>query len=119
MKPISHLFVWKEALALSVSVYRITDLFPASEKYGLVSQMRRASVSVLSNIAEGYGRHSKPDFSRFLSISLGSLYELQAQFALATALNYIDDQTCETIGYSMTTLQRRILALKNTLMVSK
>jgi len=115
MKPVSELFVWKDALDISISVYRITELFPVSEKFGLVSQMRRASVSVLSNIAEGYGRHSRSDFSRFLSISVGSLYELQAQFTLANALSFLDDDTYQAINKAMGILQRRILALKNSL----
>ena len=69
-------------------VYRLTESFPASELYGLTGQLRRAAVSVASNIAEGHGRESEKEFGRFLRISRGSLAELQTQLILAEGLGY-------------------------------
>ena len=82
--------VWKKAMDLAVDVYALTENFPSSETYGLTMQMRRAAVSVPSNIAEGQARVSTKDFKRFLSISLGSLFELETQLILANRLGYIE-----------------------------
>ena len=71
------------------SIYRITEKLPASEQWGLVSQMRRAAVSVPSNIAEGYGRQSSGNYIQFLSISRGSLLELETQIELCIRLKYL------------------------------
>lgn len=77
--------VWREALALAAFVYRVTSSFPAEERFGLTSQMRRAAVSVSSNIAEGSSRHSSSDFARFVEMASGSLYELVSQSFIATS----------------------------------
>ena len=77
-------------MSLSDSVFKITKSFPKSEDYGLTSQINRCVVSVPSNIAEGSSRSSNKDFSRFLEISLGSLYELQTQLILAEYQGYVD-----------------------------
>ncbi len=76
------LVVWQKAMVLVEHVYGFSKLFPSDERYGLTAQIRRAAVSVPSNIAEGYGRHSTSDYIRFLQISLGSLNELQTQLEL-------------------------------------
>jgi four helix bundle protein len=83
--------VWQLAMDLVVEVYAVTKQFPDSEKYGLGSQMQRAAVSVPSNIAEGAGRESNADFLRFLTISRGSLSELETQLLIAQRLNYVAD----------------------------
>lgn len=70
-------------------IYKETESFPDSEKYGLLSQIRRSSVSAPSNIAEGYGGNSKCKFNRFLNISMGSLFEVQTQLQIALTLNYM------------------------------
>jgi four helix bundle protein len=80
------LLVWKKAKALAVAVYRATDRFPKGELFGLTSQMRRAAISVASNIAEGQGRGSKKDFAKFLCMARGSLLELQTQLEIAEEL---------------------------------
>jgi four helix bundle protein len=78
--------VWQKAKSLAVEVYRATERFPKGELFGLTSQMRRASVSVASNIAEGQGRGSKPDFAKFLCMARGSLLELETQLEIAREL---------------------------------
>lgn len=74
-----ELLVWQKALKLSVKVYELTEKFPKEEIYGLTSQMRRASVSIVSNIAEGRNRGTRKDFAQFLRMALGSSAELEAQ----------------------------------------
>jgi four helix bundle protein len=85
------LHIWQDGIQLVELVYRITALFPASELYGLCSQMRRASVSVPSNIAEGAARQGEKEFIQFLYIALGSLSELETQAIIALRLKYIDE----------------------------
>ena len=81
-----NLLVWKKAIELTVCVYRLTREFPKEELYGLTSQMRRASVSVASNIAEGRGRLNHAEFRQFLGLAQGSIYELQTQLIVAKEL---------------------------------
>lgn len=83
--------MWQEAVGLVELVYRVTRTFPSSEAYGLSSQLRRAAVSVPSNIAEGYARSSTRDLLRFLSIAAGSLSELDTLIELAQRLGYLND----------------------------
>jgi four helix bundle protein len=85
------LLVWQKSMILTKQVYMITKSFPKEEVYGLTSQIRRCSISIPSNMAEGRGRNSDKEFVRFLQISLGSLYELQIQLELAISFNYISD----------------------------
>jgi len=83
------LVAWQKAMALAQEVYRVTSSFPDAEKFGMMSQMRRAAVSVASNIAEGFGRSSKAEFSRFLTMAKGSLFELQTQAELSRRLGWL------------------------------
>ena len=80
--------VWKEGITISLAIYKLTSQFPDSERFGLVSQMRRCAVSIPSNIAEGHARLSTREYLRFLSISLGSLAELETQVHLSKELGY-------------------------------
>ena len=82
------LFVWQRAIELSLAVYKLTAQFPREEIYGLTSQIRRASVSVASNIAEGQGRKSRGEFLQFLGNARGSNFEVQTQLVLAGKLGY-------------------------------
>lgn len=79
-------------MILVIDIYTITKTFPASEMYGLTSQLRRSAVSIPSNIAEGYGRNSTNDYKRFLQMAVGSLYELQTQIEIAFNLKYIEER---------------------------
>ena len=105
--------VWKEALALTKGIYSLTRDFPKEEIYGLTSQMRRAAVSVPSNIAEGAARGSRKDFIRFLYMAQGSLAELETQILLSRDLEFTDNDELEKdidrVGRMLTAL---IKALK-------
>ena len=81
---------WKRAYEMSLAVYELTSSFPGDEKFGLVSQVRRSAVSVVSNIAEGYGRGTEADYVRFLRLARGSLCEVEAQLLIAQGLGYGD-----------------------------
>jgi len=86
-----ELQVWQLAMDLSESVYRRSEDFPKDERFGLTSQIRRAAVSIPSNIAEGAGRNSNGEFNQFLGISVGSLFELETQLILASRFGYIEE----------------------------
>jgi four helix bundle protein len=83
-----ELKVWQKAIDIVEQVYLLTKSFPADEKFGLVSQMRRAAVSVPANVAEGYGRRHRGDYLRYLSVSRGSLLELETHLIVAQRLGY-------------------------------
>jgi four helix bundle protein len=87
-----ELLVWQRGVQLSLAVYRLTAGFPVEEKYGLCSQLRRAAVSIPSNIAEGYGRGTRKDYKQFLAIARGSTLEVQTQLLIASELGYGDLQ---------------------------
>ena len=89
MQDYHNLLVWKKSLEFVKLVYRLVKLFPVDEIYGLVSQLRRAAVSVLANIVEGRGKPTDKDFLKFLYIANGSLNECQCHFELALELGYI------------------------------
>ena len=82
------LVVWQRAIHLSLAIYKLTASFPGAEQFGLTSQLRRASVSVASNIAEGYGKLSKGEYVLYLGHARGSNFEVQTQLVLAAALGY-------------------------------
>ncbi|OHB75021.1 MAG: hypothetical protein A2Z25_03880 [Planctomycetes bacterium RBG_16_55_9] len=89
------LVVWQKAYRLVLEIYKITKDFPSFEMYGLAQQMRRAAVSIPSNIAEGYGRKHKAEYRQFLSVAYGSLSELETQYLLSVDLQYTEN--CEVI----------------------
>src|SRR3989344_2169686 len=90
MHQYNNLIVWQKSVKFSLKLYRITAKFPNSEKFGLISQIRRAGVSLPSNIAEGSKRSTKKDFRSFLVIASGSGAELETQLYIAKELNYIE-----------------------------
>src|SRR5690606_28578081 len=95
MKSHKDLTVYKSSIDLVVSVYNLTKNFPIEEKFGLTSQLRRASVSIPSNIAEGAARSSKKEFIKYLYISLGSLAEVETQLEIAGRLKFILENELE------------------------
>jgi four helix bundle protein len=90
-KPHKRLDVWQQAMRTVKNVYELTNTLPTDEKFGLVSQMRRAAISIPCNIAEGAARQGKREFKNFLSIARGSLSELDTQLELCLLLNYVND----------------------------
>src|SRR3990167_434932 len=91
------LVLWQKSLALAIDIQRATASFPRSELYGLVSQMRRAAVSVPSNIAEGSARRTTKDFTAFLHIARGSLAELETQLMVAESVGYLSPTASQTL----------------------
>lgn len=87
--PFTKLIIWQRAIELVKIVYALSKEFPADERYALTDQIRRAVVSIPSNIAEGYGRSSNADYGHFLAIARGSLYEVMTQMQVASELGYI------------------------------
>ena len=92
MKNFKDIKVWKKAHDLTLKVYKVTELFPKDERYGLTSQIRRAVSSIPTNIAEGCGKSTDSDFARFLDVSFGSASELEYQILLVKDLGYIDEE---------------------------
>jgi len=92
LKSFKELRVWKQSYELVLAIYQITKNFPKDELYGIVSQMRRASISIVSNIAEGYARKSKMEYIQFLSIAYSSLSELETQIMLSKDLSYLAEE---------------------------
>jgi len=100
---------WKEAKDFSVIVYKITSKIPSSEIYGITSQIKRAAVSIPSNIAEGAGRNTNKDFSRFIAIALGSAFELETQFIIASELNFIETKDIEELNLRLNKIQKMLV----------
>ena len=106
MHNIKELKIWNKAMELTVEIYKATEKFPKEETYGLTSQIRRAAVSIPSNISEGAGRNSKNEFRHFLSIANGSSYELQSQLVISNRLNLITDETTEILLTKIEEIQK-------------
>lgn len=94
VKHFSELIAWQKAMDLVEEIYRVTEPFPQREIFGITNQMRRAAVSIPSNIAEGQGRATTPDFVHFLHISRGSLQELETQVRLSRRLKFLGEPEC-------------------------
>ena len=103
-----ELKVWQKAMDLTTEIYKLVRLLPKEETYALSDQMRRAVVSIPSNIAEGQGRNSDKEFINFLSIARGSLWELETQIEICERLHYIDSNLTSTV-YSLTTEVSKML----------
>ena len=109
------LIVWQEAIKLAKAVYKLTEKFARQETYALADQIRRAVVSVPSNIAEGQARKAPGDFSRFLHIALGSLAEVDTQLILAQEFGYLSKEDVETVNEQIQSLRKKLYALINNL----
>lgn len=115
MNNLNDLKVWNKAVELSVEIYSLTGAFPEVEKFGLINQMRRAAVSVASNIAEGAGRNSKKEFKHFLAISYGSSYELLTQLEIAYKLNFCNENSFNNIKTKIIEVQKMNFSLQQKL----
>jgi len=97
MNRYKELRVWEESMDIVTKVYKVTSRFPDSEKFGLTSQLRRAAVSIPSNIAEGAGRNNPKEFNQFLGIALGSSCEIETQLEIAQRLGYIEKKELDIL----------------------
>ena len=111
LKNYKELKVWQKSYHVCLEIYRITKDFPKQETYGLTSQIRRAAVSVPSNIAEGYGRKTTPDYLRSLYIAYGSNCELETQVLLSGDLEYMKPKILETTTEAIEEVERMLKAL--------
>jgi four helix bundle protein len=107
--------VWQTAVELTLEIYRITESFPRSEQFGLTSQLRRASVSVASNLAEGHARTTRGEYRHFLSIARGSAIEVEVQLFLAEQIGYVESPRlitardhCDAVSRMITNLKRAL-----------
>jgi len=110
-----ELEVWKEAKQIALAVYELTERFPDREKFGLISQIQRAAISVASNIAEGSGRQHKKEFIHFLHLARGSLFELLTQIEISTELGLINEDDFDDLNERCVTLTKRLNSLINSL----
>ena len=114
IKNYRDLIVWQKSMELVELIYTRISEFPRNEEYCLSAQIRRSAISVPSNIAEGYGRNTRADYKRFLSIARGSLYELQTQIDIACRLNYLAD-TDNKLESSLKEIEKMLNSLFNKL----
>ena len=111
MKDFRNLQVWEKGHRLALACYRATNSFPNAERFGLISQMRRAAVSIPANIAEGCGKNGNGEFQRFLTIATGSASELEYHFLLAHDLGYLTEADYGTLDQSVVEIKRMLAAL--------
>ena len=111
MKSYRDLIVWQKAMTLVTLVYKLTNNFPKDEKFGLTSQIKRCSVSIPSNIAEGYGRNYTKDYTRFLQIARGSLFECQTQLEIGVNLGFTKNEEIESIQQLSIEIEKMLNAL--------
>ena len=103
--------IWIDSIELADMVYSLTEAFPRPEIYALTSQMQRAVVSISANIAEGAGRSTDKDFAHFLSIALGSAYELETELVLAHNFGYVSDAECSEVNSKIVEVQKMLYNL--------
>jgi len=103
--------VWKRSIKLGKLVYRVTSQLPSSERFGLISQMRRAVVSIASNLAEGAARSSKKEFLQFIYVAQGSASELDTQAELAKELGFLDQRDFENIEAELNIVSKQLYGL--------
>ncbi len=113
MKNFKKLLVWQKGIELTKEIYKISKLLPDSEKYGIISQIRRASVSIPSNIAEGSSRNSEKDYRRFLEIALGSAYELETLLIIIAGLEYLNSKETDVILGIIIEVQKMLTSFMN------
>jgi four helix bundle protein len=109
------LLVWQRSMQVVLDVYRVSSSFPADERFGLTAQIRRAAVSVPSNIAEGHERHTTREYIRFVSMAEGSLAEMTTQLRIACDLGYCANPDVQPLLGEMTEIRRMLNALRRSL----
>lgn len=115
MQTYKDLIVWQKSIELVLEIYKITGQFPNDEKFGLVSQMRRCSVSVPSNIAEGYARKNRKENAQFVNISFGSATELETQIIISKKLNFLEETQWNKIDKLLDEILRMLYRYRESL----
>lgn len=115
MQTHKDLKVWQQSISFVKLLYQATATFPKEELFGLSSQMRRAAVSIPSNIAEGYGRHSQRELLRFLTIAVGSTSELETQLIICQQLGYLSAEDYQLLQCSLSSIAKMLNALKRSI----
>ena len=118
-RPHKKLDVWKNAMNLAVRIYEVTRAFPKEEIYGITSQLRRAAVSVPSNIAEGAARTSGKEFLQFINIAQGSLSEIDTQIELSNRLSYVADQTYKNLQEKIVIVSKQLYGRRRSVQTRK
>ena len=113
MSHFKKLLIWQKSMTLVTSIYQITRTFPRDESLGLTSQIRRCSISIPSNIAEGYSRESPKEYVRFLNISTGSIFELQTQLEIAKNIGYLTPEQFNKQYEDSREVERMLIAFIN------
>lgn len=119
IKSFTDLLAWQKAHVFAVKIYKVTANFPSQEQFGLTSQIRRAAVSVASNIAEGFSRSTKADKRHFYTIAQGSLTETQSQLLIARDVGYMNQKECQELAKDTTTIQKLLNGLIKALQSGK
>ena len=107
--------VWKLSIEFVKNIYQITNKFPKSELFGLASQLRRAAISIPSNIAEGQGRNSSKEFKQFLGVAQGSLAEVETQLIISNEINYLIGEELSSLLIDLDVIRKMIKSLSNSL----
>ena len=115
MRNFKELKIWQKAIDIAIKTYQLTDTFPKEDKYAIVQQMTKASVSIPSNIAEGSSRKSEKDYLRYIEISLGSAFELETQIIIAEKLNKGDQQLLQDLKTEVADEQRMLTGFQHKL----
>jgi four helix bundle protein len=119
MNRFKELKVWQESVELSVMIYNLTSNFPSEEKFGLISQARRAVISVSSNIAEGSGRNSDKEFRNFLGYAIASTFELESQMIISEKLGFTNSTDLLTFSAKILLIQNMLYKLQKNLINKK
>jgi four helix bundle protein len=114
-KSYRELIVWQKSMQFVTDIYRVTESLPSHEQFGLTAQIRRAAISIPSNIAEGFGRQLSGDFVRFLTIARGSLYEVQTQIEIALNLRFLSEEAVSALSMQASEVERMLNRLITTI----
>lgn len=115
MHRFKDLEIWKLSRKFCSDIYEVTTTFPETEKFGITNQLRRASVSIPSNIAEGTSRKSNKDFSRFLEIAIGSMYEIETQLLISNDLKFLENKELKLLLQNLDIILKMTSKFKSTL----
>ncbi len=115
MRGYKKYLVWQDSIKLTSEIYQLTRSFPDEEKFGLTNQIRRATISIASNIAEGASRSSEKDFSRFLEIAQGSSFEVDTQLLISKNLNLIEESDYKQLSEKLNSIAKQLAGLKKKL----